>query len=199
MTIDEAIAHAREVAKNKRKEMQCKTCKLFVRSDLRPLQGYCRKNEFRSIEIDSWRKVCSEYVPKEMCKCAEEHEQIAEWLEKLQYIENIILKWNADWYNDEDTGIPDNEILEAIFNACTDNGFDIQIDEDYREGYNKAIDDFADRLSEYLGVENATKYGNKDADQQKNSYSTIMKYEIADAIEDVAEQLKEGGTDAGRI
>lgn len=46
--------------------------------------------------------------------------QLAEWLEKLQYIENIILKWNADYYNDEDTGIPDNEILEAIFNACND-------------------------------------------------------------------------------
>ena len=84
MTLDEAIVHEREVAKEKRKEMQCKTCKLFARSDLHPLQGYCRKNEFRSIEIDSWSKVCSEYVPKEMCKCAEEHEQLAEWLEELK-------------------------------------------------------------------------------------------------------------------
>ena len=67
--------------------------------------------------------------------------QIAKWLEKLKYIENIILKWNADWYNDEDTGIPDNEILETIFNACIDNGLDIPIDDDYREIYNKAIDD----------------------------------------------------------
>ena len=88
MTIDEAIAHAREIAKEKRKEMQCKTCKLFARSDLHPLQGYCRKNEFRSIEIDSWSKVCSEYVPKEMCKCAEEHEQLAEWLEELKAIKS---------------------------------------------------------------------------------------------------------------
>ena len=84
MTIDEAIARERQHAKDKRKEMQCKTCKLFARNDLHPLQGYCRKNEFRSIEIDSWRKVCSEYVPKEMCKCAEEHEQLAEWLEELK-------------------------------------------------------------------------------------------------------------------
>ena len=84
MTLDEAIVHAREKAKEKRKEMQCKTCKLFSKSDLHPLQGYCRKNEFRSIEIDSWSKVCSEYVPKEMCKCAEEHEQIVEWLEELK-------------------------------------------------------------------------------------------------------------------
>lgn len=62
-----------------------------------------------------------------------------------------------------------------------------------KEVRNKAIDDFANSISEYLGVETATKYGNKDADQQANSYSTIMKYEIADAIEDIAEQLKGGG------
>ena len=76
--------------------------------------------------------------------------QIAKWLEKLKYVENIILKWNADWYNDEDTGIPDNEILEAIFNACTDNGFDIPIDEDYRRIYNNALDDIE---SEFLKCE----------------------------------------------
>ena len=76
--------------------------------------------------------------------------QIAKWLEKLKYVENIILKWNADWYNDEDTGIPDNEILETIFNACTDNGFDIPIDEDYRRIYNNALNDIE---SEFLKCE----------------------------------------------
>lgn len=58
---------------------------------------------------------------------------------------------------------------------------------------NQAIDDFADRLSKYLDVENATKYGNENAEQQIKSYDTLMKYEIAWAIDDVAEQLKEGG------
>lgn len=81
-----------------------------------------------------------------------ELEKIEEWLEKLKYIENIILKWNADLYNDEDNGIPDNEILEAIFNACNNNGFDIPVDEDYRkekeDGYNKAIDDFVNACKE---------------------------------------------------
>ena len=155
MTIDEAIAHAREIAKEKRKEMQCKTCKLFVRSDLHPLQGYCRKNEFRSIEIDSWSKVCSEYVPKEMCKCAEEHEQLAEWLEKLKTIENIMLIYNANWYADEDNGVPDSEVLESIWNVIQDNGLDIDIEQDYRkgksEGYNKAIDDFIKAADKHCG------------------------------------------------
>lgn len=63
----------------------------------------------------------------------------------------------------------------------------------YQNGYTTAIDDFGDRLSKYLDVGNATKYGNENAEQQINSYSTLMKYEIADAIDDVAEQLKEGG------
>ena len=61
-----------------------------------------------------------------------------------------------------------------------------------KDGYEQAVDDFSNEISEYLGVENATKYGNKNAEQQRMSYDTLMKYEIADAIEDVAEQLKAG-------
>ena len=63
----------------------------------------------------------------------------------------------------------------------------------YRDGYRKAIDDFVERLTTYLGIENATKYGNKNAEQMRNSYGTFMNYEIAESIEDVAEQLKAGG------
>ena len=46
--------------------------------------------------------------------------------------------------------------------------------------------DLIDRneLLKQYGLENATKYGNKDAEQQKHSYSTMMMYEIADMIED---------------
>ena len=46
--------------------------------------------------------------------------------------------------------------------------------------------DLVDRneLLQQYGLENATKYGNKDAEQQKHSYSTMMMYEIADMIED---------------
>lgn len=113
MTLDEVIAHARsdEEFFRRKVETDCVTGRTY-------LHPFC------------------EYI-----KRAEEQKHLAEWLEKLQYIENIILKWNADFYNDEDTGIPDNEILEAIFNACNDNGFDIPIDEDFKKGYNKAIDD----------------------------------------------------------
>ena len=40
-------------------------------------------------------------------------------------------------------------------------------------------------LLEQYGLKDATKYGNKDAEQQAHSYSTLMLYEIADMIDDM--------------
>ena len=42
----------------------------------------------------------------------------------------------------------------------------------------------ADALLEDYNLKNATKYGNKNAEQQHKSHSTMMMYEIADMIED---------------
>ena len=42
----------------------------------------------------------------------------------------------------------------------------------------------ADALLENYNLKDATKYGNKNAEQRQNSYSTLMMYEIADMIED---------------
>ena len=42
----------------------------------------------------------------------------------------------------------------------------------------------ADALLEQYDLKDATKYGNKNEEQQANSYSTLMLYEIADMIED---------------
>ena len=42
----------------------------------------------------------------------------------------------------------------------------------------------ADVLLEQYNLKDATKYGNKDDEQQAHSYSTMMLYEIADMIED---------------
>ncbi|MDY3276085.1 MAG: hypothetical protein SOX33_09870 [Agathobacter sp.] len=41
----------------------------------------------------------------------------------------------------------------------------------------------ADALLEQYNLKDATKYGNKDAEQQTHSYGTMMLYEIADMIE----------------
>ena len=165
MTIDEAIERERQQAKEQRKEMQCKTCKLFARSDLHPLQGYCRKNEFHSIEIDSWRKVCSEYVPTEMCKCAEEHEQLAEWLEELKD------------YRDK------NKMVVRVDVENMDSVKD-KIDKlsKYAEiKYNKAIDDFAILIKETLNHDCAT---TKISEQ-------IIYNRLFDKCNEIAEQLRE--------
>ena len=42
----------------------------------------------------------------------------------------------------------------------------------------------ADALKRDVGCTDAVKYGNKTAEQQHNSYSTLMMYEIADYIDD---------------
>ena len=42
----------------------------------------------------------------------------------------------------------------------------------------------SDALLEQYNLKDATKYGNKDAEQQTHSYGTMMLYEIADMIED---------------
>ena len=61
----------------------------------------------------------------------------------------------------------------------------------------------ADALLEQYNLKDATKYGNKDAEQQEHSYSTMMLYEIADMIEDaptaydidkVVEELEENAS-----
>lgn len=58
----------------------------------------------------------------------------------------------------------------------------------------------ADALLEQYSLKDATKYGNKDAEQQAHSYVTMMLYEIADMIDGaptaydtdkVVEQLEE--------
>lgn len=66
MTIDEAIAHAREVAEEQRKD-----------------NGKCEyKAEYGC-------KGCADYYSKPCIECAEEHEQLAEWLEELKAYREI--------------------------------------------------------------------------------------------------------------
>ena len=109
-------------------------------------------------------------------KSAEENEQLAEWLEKLKTVENIMLIYNANWYADEDGGVPDCEVLESIWNVIQDNGLDIDIEQDYRkgksDGYNKALDDIVTIIKERVGMD--------------------WEWDFC-FIEQIAEQLKAGG------
>ena len=88
MTIDEAITHVREVAEKQRKDND--NCEY--------------KSQYSC-------KGCADYYSKPCIECAEEHEQIAKWVEELKA--NRIALEKANGY------------LEV----------------NHRLGYNKAIDD----------------------------------------------------------
>ena len=98
MTIDEAIKHAKDKAKEQRKDYD--TCVVK--------EGYGCKD-------------CAYYYSKPCIECAEEHEQLAEWLEELK-----------DYRR---------------FNGAKtfDNGFN----QGEKYGYNKAIDDLTEKIVGY--------------------------------------------------
>lgn len=44
-------------------------------------------------------------------------------------------------------------------------------------------------------LKDCTKYGNKNAKQQAESYNTMMMYEVADLVDDLIEIVRQGGVD----
>ena len=126
-------------------------------------------------EITNTDAICPGHCNIPCEKCVQESEQFVEWLEKLKTIESIMLTYNANWYADEDNGVPDCEVLESIWNVIQDNGLDIDIEQDYRkgkaDGYNKAIDDIKEKL-------------------MKNGF--IYTQHALDVFNEIAEQLKAG-------
>ena len=90
MTIDEAIAHARDVANEQKRR-----------------SGICIQNDSE----------CDKF--SDCLKCAEEHEQLAEWLEELKC-----------YKNDNDFSCYADRLHKIAFNS----------------GYNKALDDFVNTV-----------------------------------------------------
>lgn len=55
-----------------------------------------------------------------------------------------------------------------------------------------AFDKIIEKLEERTSfLSDCTKYGNKDAEQQNKSYSTMMMYEVADLVDDLIEIVKQ--------
>ena len=137
MTIDEAIAHAREVAD---------TCEYEA-------SKYDMSDSYES------------HVAYQEGKCAEEHEQLAEWLEELKEYKATLLTPQMI----EDLKKSEKQAHKiAIQNAML------------VENLYKAIDDFSQSLKENLNPY----YGN---------YGLDFSYEkMCEFIDMYAEQLKEG-------
>lgn len=128
-TIDEAIAHAKEKAE-KNREAEA----MFLCDDL------------------IWNA-------KQERKLAEEHEQLADWLEELKALKS------------------DDNLI-----------FGDGLEQSYEEGYNKAIDDFYDKVlnfEDYIEPIDTSEFG------------AVLLYSGADItrmIYDIKKQLKAGGT-----
>ena len=56
------------------------------------------------------------------------------------------------------------------------------------------VDKVVEELKERADfLKDCTKYGNKNAKQQAESYNTMMMYEVADLVDDLIEIVKQGG------
>lgn len=82
MTIDETIAHEKEVAKKQRND-----------------------NDNCEYKAEYGCKGCADYYSKPCIECAEEHEQLAEWLEDYKRIKMLI---------------PIEQVLKAEYNKAID-------------------------------------------------------------------------------
>ena len=154
MTLDEVILHAREVAERNRK--QYKNCP-SDRTDIR-------------------HQTCEE--------CAEEHEQLAEWLEEYKILKELFAK----------TFIKDcNTCEQAIYEKAYKDGQDKGFSDGHFFGYNMAIDDFVkseDYLMEKIKEEKAEV--NIDYEWRKVMCLDDIRRMLHQGLLETAEQLKGG-------
>ena len=132
MTLDEAILHAREKAREKMLEYE----------------NHYDKDEH--------------YYPRQCKRCAEEHEQLAEWLEELKFIR----QWKSD-IMDEFCKYDVSSFEELVTNAR-----------------NKAIDDFVKEICKmYVQLERNGNY---------RFYSAEIQQAIADLAEQLKAGVRNG-------
>ena len=143
MTLDEAIAHAREVA-----EEQRKACDLAWIWD----------------------------NPDNIKKCAEEHDQLAEWLEELKELRKEKDKFdrNLKFFNEINSKCFNKGYskAESDYHAQSEKDRQSSYDCGYDAGYNRAIDDFVNACKEDILCQSFGLHAN--------------------GIERIAEQLKAG-------
>lgn len=91
LSIDEAIAHAREVAEEQRKD-----------------------NEKCEYKAEYGCKGCADYYSKQCIECAEEHEQLADWLELLKWYQQGIE------YIPSESGVLPKDVYHAGYENAID-------------------------------------------------------------------------------
>ena len=90
-----------------------------------------------------------------------------------------------------------SELIKELNKYCGNQKY--LVSENIREIINDqpnaySVDKVVQELEEKTDfLKNCTKYGNKNAEQQAESYSTMMMYEVADLVDDLTEIVKHGG------
>ena len=86
------------------------------------------------------------------------------------------------------------ELRNIKYNKCKDCAGCVQCKADEENVIQEYIDKVVQELEERTDfLKDCTKYGNKNAEQQAESYSTMMMYEVADLVDDLIEIVKQGG------
>lgn len=82
----------------------------------------------------------------------------------------------------------DNCMIYGVYQYCNDKDGAIKA-----WNTRKPMDDIVERLEERTDfLKNCTKYGNKNIEQMRESYSTMMMYEVASLVEDIIDIVKGG-------
>lgn len=76
MTIEEAIVHCEEVAK------ECEG------------KGYCDRNVCAILDANG--KTCDECEAEKCRTCAKDHRQLAEWLKELKALREVLNAWKIE-------------------------------------------------------------------------------------------------------
>lgn len=88
----------------------------------------------------------------------------------------------------------ESELRNIKYNKCKDCAGCVQCKADEANAIQKYIDKVVEELEERTDfLKCCTKYGNKNAEQQAESYNTMMMYEVADLVDDLIEIVKAGG------
>ena len=92
-----------------------------------------------------------------------------------------------------------SELIKELNKYCGNQRY--LVSENIREIINNQptsydIDKVVDELEERADfLKDCTKYGNKNAKQQAESYNTMMMYEVADLVDDLIQIVKQGSVD----
>ena len=108
---------------------------------------------------------------------------MSDLISRSELIEEINELLKSPYANKQQFGAERRDAIEIVRDLCVK-----------RQPTAYSVDKVVEELEERTDfLKDCTKYGNKNAEQQTKSYSTMMMYEVADLVDDLIEIVKQGG------